>query len=166
MVSTLLAIPSSITYSAVTIFRIVSKRQPQLFVHPSRAFLVITAGLACICLFYRKDDLSLRKEDYPQYRMLEMVDLKEDTTILEYYFQGRGFYTVFGVVPECREFVRINMEADEVTQKQRDYINESRPDYIIAENYRFSFPGYTMIGTEEYTGRDEGIYYLYQKDPE
>ena len=130
-----------------------------------RLSAIAPASLAILAVFgliYARPELKFRREDYPQFRFLPILEEAENPTLLEYSFQGAGLYTVSGIVPECREFVRVNMNAEEVMYRQDRYIETKHPDFILTRNRKYDFENYELVAEEHYTGQETPAYYLYR----
>ena len=103
-------------------------------------------------------------EDYPQYRFDKYISQKENATLLNYGFLDGGFYTVSGIVPDCRFFCTLNIPYDEMYDVQNNYISNRLADFIVTRDNNPKFPGYECIDECEFPyGITISHYYLYKK---
>lgn len=109
------------------------------------------------------------KEDHPAYQFAETINTVDDATILNYGFLDGGFYYAADVLPSCKFFCTLNINAPDMWASQRAIINNSEVDFVITRRYplsRYSVnaSGYQLV--DEASFYFEGIdftYYLYQK---
>lgn len=108
--------------------------------------------------------LSYKKEELPQFRFAEIIDKKEDASLLNYGFLDGGFYTAAGIVPNCRFFSNLNIPLPEIMETQNSVLELGQVDFVVTR-------GQKLEGFEKYVCIDqasiyyeEGIqtYYLYQ----
>lgn len=133
--------------------------------------LFVGCLLAGICLIYfggnYSSSLLAKRESLVQYRFAEEMEIGEDTTLLNFGFLDGGFYTVTGIVPECRYFARLNLGLAEMSETQEQYVAEGRADYVVTREFELEEryqEKYRLIaqGEQDY----EGIwypYYLYER---
>ncbi len=121
--------------------------------------LVICAGIIFCPNFSR---LGKQKSDYPQFRFNEHISKKENATLLNYNFLDGGFYTVSGIVPNCRFFCGLNLPYDEIGNVQKRYVDSGMVDFIITKDEKPVFPLYECIDECEFPyGNSVSKYYLY-----
>ncbi len=104
------------------------------------------------------------KEELPQFRFEKHISQKENATLLNYGFLDGGFYTVTGIVPDCRYFCELNIEIPEMYAEQNDYAENGRVDFIVTKDEKPEFEKYELI--DECGARywnDISMYYLYRK---
>lgn len=110
--------------------------------------------------------LSDSKNDMVQYEFRDIILQKENPIILNYGFQDYGFYTVCGVVPECRYFCTFNIMQDTILEEQSVYIERNKPDFVITDSKK-NISGYKLIKSGKYYDKvlNLGRYYcLYEKN--
>ncbi len=122
-----------------------------------------------ICLLGANDRerLLAPRDSLVQYQFAQQMQVEEDTTLLDYGYLDSGFYTVTGIVPDCRYFARLNLALEEMLITQTEYVADARGDYIVTRGEELAADyqdEYDLIGhgQQEY----EGIlyqYYLYEK---
>ena len=92
---------------------------------------------------------------------------EKNPTLLNYDFLDGGFYTVTGIVPECKFFCRLNIVLAEQTQSQMDYIQNGKPDFVITRNSQTEdiLSEYMLVSDAFYNieGK-EYVYYLYRHE--
>ena len=113
------------------------------------------------------DSLFSEKESLVQYQFAEQMKIDEDTTLLNYGFLDGGFYTVTGIVPDCKYFAKLNLNLPEMYETQERYIAEGRADYVVTREFELDEEYqdlYRLVDSGEQVY--EGIlypYYLYEK---
>lgn len=85
------------------------------------------------------------KEDMPQYQFAEIINEKEDATLLNYGFLDGGFYTTTGIIPNCRFFCYLNIPLDDVMDTQREFIREGKVDFVVTRSYKLNASNYECI---------------------
>ncbi len=107
--------------------------------------------------------IEYKKSDMPQYKFAEIINKKEEATLLNFAFLDGGFYTASGIVPNEKYFYRPNMDLEEVKNGQLSCVKNKQVDFIVTRNMDKSFDGYKQIATADF--HFEGFdftYYLYQ----
>ncbi len=89
--------------------------------------------------------LEYEKEDMPQYQFAEIINQKEDATLLNYGFLDGGFYTTTGIIPNCRFFCYLNIPLDDVMDTQREFVREGKVDFVVTRSYKLNSPNYECI---------------------
>ena len=89
-------------------------------------------------------------DEYPQFRFDKYISQKENASLLNYGFLDGGFYTVSGIVPDCRFFCTLNIPYDEMYDVQNEYIARGLADFIVTKDSRPVFPGYKCIDECEF----------------
>ena len=107
--------------------------------------------------------MEYEREDTPQYQFAEIINQKENATLLNYGFLDGGFYTAAGIVPDTRFFCYLNIPLDDVMDTQRAVVREGKVDFVVTRSYKLSAKNYECIAeasmffsTKVYT------YYLHQ----
>ena len=85
------------------------------------------------------------KEDMPQYQFAEIINQKEDATLLNYGFLDGGFYTTTGIIPNCRFFCYLNIPLSDVMDTQREFIREGKVDFVVTRSYKLNAKNYECI---------------------
>lgn len=99
------------------------------------AFLFISCSLAFA--FFRSpntDFILTPKEQLVQYQFANIINQKEQATLLNYGFLDAGFYTVSNVLPTERFFQMQNISYEafpEMMDSQNNCIKEQRVDFLI-----------------------------------
>lgn len=110
--------------------------------------------------------MSFDRSQLPPYQVKAVLDASgiEHPTLLNYGFLDGGFYTVAGIVPNCRYFCYLNVGLPEIMEEQDRCIAEGRVDFVVTRTVHPDFPGYEMVGAYSFwfEGKDRA-YYLYQK---
>ena len=139
------------------------------WVFKSRHRAIYTGIILISCLFMSFSPnlkyFSDSKDDFVQYKFRDIILQKENPVILNYGFQDYGFYTVCGLVPECRYFCTFNILSDIVLEEQEQYIYDQKPDFVITANKK-NIGDYSLISSGEYYDSVLNIsrtYFLYEK---
>ena len=110
--------------------------------------------------------MSEKKEDIFLYKFKEIVEQKENPTLLNIGCLDAGLYTVCDIVPTCRWFQTQTLAIDDVLKEQERYIREGQTDFVIA---RDDYPDviwekYELVAQEPwYQGELAFTYYLFKK---
>ena len=79
------------------------------------------------------------KEAYPQFKFAEIINEKEDATLLNYGFIDAGFYLASGYEPENRFFCKVNIDEDvfpEMYEEQISMVREKKVDFAVIRTYK------------------------------
>lgn len=107
-----------------------------------------------------------KREDIFLYKFREIVQRREDPTLLNIGCLDAGLYTVCDIVPSCRWFQTQTINMDLVYEEQERYIREGQTDFVLA---RDSYPDvifkrYYLADEAKWTmGEQEFTYYLFEK---
>lgn len=107
--------------------------------------------------------MSYRKEDMPQYQFAELINRKEDATLLNYGFLDGGFYTAAGIVPNTRFFCYLNIALPEIMETQRQIVADGAVDFVVTRSYPLQSENYECVAESSmfFAGKIYD-YYLYQ----
>ena len=110
------------------------------------------------------DMLQYQKEDLPQFQFAEIINQKDDATVLNCGFMDGGFYTASGVVPNVKYFCLMNTKVDEAFEAQKEAVHSGAVDFVITKNRKLTTELYeeVMVSTFSVEGQ-EHEYTLYQK---
>ncbi len=133
----------------------------------STASLVITP-IVCFMLAYTISNntylLSFEKSDMPQYKFAEIINEKENPTLLNYGFIDSGFYLAADIVPSCKYFCKIAVNIPELMETQNEFVEEGKVDFVITYGKPIHFKNYQFIDMAEfYFEGGYRSYYLYEK---
>ena len=145
------------------LYRMIRRQWPSHGKKRQRVFGI--AGLAVLMLLTvpKIGNMTRKADEYIQYQVKAKIEERSDgqeVRILNYGMLDQGFYTVMGIVPECRIYYRPNMNSPEFIEQQDAYVSEKKPDYIICKNDTW-FYGYHLIHAypiDEVTGYDTYLY--------
>ncbi len=107
------------------------------------------------------------KMDMPQYKFAELINEKEDSTLLNYRFLDGGFYFAAGKTPANKFFCRSNMNVDGMDAEQQQLISDKKVDFVVTRQDSISDfvinCGYECIAQESmyFEGKDRN-YFLYK----
>ena len=103
------------------------------------------------------------KDEMPQYQFSEIISTVEDATLLNYGFLDGGFYTVSGIVPNCKYFCKINMDLDVMMETQDAYVEQGLVDFVVTRSSELDADNYECVAecTYYFEGTDY-TYYLYE----
>lgn len=109
-----------------------------LRIEKARRIITIASLAICLCCSFLTPNryfMSVPKEDLAQYRFKEiMLSENKDATMLNYGFLDGGFYTVTGIVPNCKAFCGLNIPLDELKELQDYYVKNGLCDYVITKS--------------------------------
>ena len=77
---------------------------------------------------------NVNKQDLVQYQFAEIIEKKENATLLNYGFLDGGFYTVTNIVPNIKHFHKPNIQYEnypEIMDEQNRYIREKIIDFVV-----------------------------------
>lgn len=113
--------------------------------------------------------LGQEKQALPQYRFAEIIGEKEDATLLNFGFLDGGFYFASDIVPNCRFFCTLNVQAPDMWATQREYVREGKVDFIVTRgrpltDYQVDSSRYALVSEARYYFEGaERTYYLYRR---
>ncbi len=141
--------------------------------------IVIIILVLCFLNLFRSPNIyfmQYSREDLVQYKFADIINKKENPTLLNYAFLDGGFYTASDVLPNTRYFMRQNIGYDRLPElyvEQDNAIRSAKVDFVIlregptVEN-EYLTTGYlrkNYVLVSEMAQKFEGkiyIYYLYQ----
>jgi hypothetical protein len=86
--------------------------------------------------------LKYEKGDLPQYKFAEIINQKENATVLNYGFLDGGFYTAAGSIPNVRYFCVMNANRSEALEAQKEAIQNRTVDFVITREEKLDSPWY------------------------
>jgi hypothetical protein len=112
------------------------------------------------------DEIGTSKDEVVQYQFKEIIEEKENPSLLNFAFMDGGFYTVCDIVPTCKYFCKTNMPGNEWIDEQLACIEEGWVDFVVTRDYMLP-EKYTLYqlaaSAEDYYEGEAFTYYLYQK---
>ena len=131
----------------------------------SSAFVIITALISIAVSFYLTPNRYLygvAKNELPQYQFAEIINEKENSTLLNYRFLDGGFYTAANIIPNCKAFCKLNTELQEMYDLQEYYIQNGLCDFVVTKE-KFSLEKYELIKEATFPYNDTTqTFYLYK----
>lgn len=112
--------------------------------------------------------MSYKKEELPQYKFAEKIKQSgvENPTLLNYGFLDGGFYTVSGILPNCKFFCTLNIPLTEMNREQREAVRMGKVDFVVTRDKTLSTYNYRLISKEKfYLEGKVRVYYLYELIP-
>lgn len=108
--------------------------------------------------------LRYERAQLPQFQFAEIINRKENVTLLNYGFLDGGFYTAAGIVPNCRFFSNLNIPLPEIMDTQRAFVAEGLVDFVVTKDSPLENAGlYTCVAESSmYLEGEDHDYYLYQ----
>lgn len=111
--------------------------------------------------------LEYEKEDMPQYKFAEIINAKEDATLLNYGFLDGGFYFASGVMPSNKYFYRSNLVTQEMLDEQDYLIENHKVDFVVTRidspNQKVIDAGYVCVAQVSHIYLGQEIdFFLYQ----
>lgn len=130
----------------------------------SAPVIVCILSLAVTCLLCRNTYLIFTpRDEMPQFRFSSRMSETKDPTMLNYGFLDGGFYTVSGIVPNCRFFCQLNVEYNEMYRVQDEYVENGWVDYVITKDKKPDFARYECIDECQFSyWTEKSTYYLYR----
>ena len=107
--------------------------------------------------------MGVPKEDLPQYQFDAYIRETENPTLLNYGFLDGGFYTVSGILPDCKSFCRLNVRIPEYEDLQERWARAGLSDFIVTRNYAPDFTLYEIAAESEFYFEGDQHYYLYRR---
>lgn len=137
-----------------------------------RTALGIYLLLCAVILFVQCNNTYLikyKKSDMPQYIFNDIISQTENPTLLNYGFLDGGFYTVSGIIPNCKYFCTLNIPIEEMKIVQDKYVSEGLVDFVVTRGEELSgnlSEKYELVSTSTlpFEGKSR-MYYLYKKLP-
>lgn len=103
------------------------------------------------------------KEVMPQYKFAKIIEQEENPTLLNYGCLDGGFYTVTGIVPNCKYFHTVNMELTEMEEMQNEFVEQGKVKFIVTRNQEYEWPLYEKVAEAEWPYENKHlVYYLYR----
>lgn len=131
-----------------------------------KAGCVVTSVAALMIAYLNSENvylMSYDKEDMPQYQFAEIINEKEDATLLNYGFLDGGFYTAADVLPTTRFFCYLNIPLDEVMDTQREAVAAGAVDFVVTRSYPLRSENYECVAEASmYFSGKVYDYYLFQ----
>lgn len=154
-------------FGFIPLYRLLSGAVAKLKGKLYAAILIAVCLLALPASYVLSDNtdmLQYEKEDLPQFQFAQIINQKENATVLNCGFMDGGFYTVSGVVPSTKYFCLMNANIDEAVEEQKEAIRSGAVDFVITKNQKITAKRYeeVMTSTFEYRGQ-EHEYTLYRK---
>lgn len=101
----------------------------------------------------------------PQYKFRAIICAVKNPTLLNYGFLDGGFYTVCGIVPNCKYFCTCNIKLKAMHKVQSSYIKEGKEDFVIMRDNKLHSLRYRCVSKAVgYYEDKKFVYYLYEKN--
>ena len=111
------------------------------------------------------DEIGKNREDVVQYQFAEIIQERENPSLLSFGCMDGGFYTVTNIVPECKYFTKTNLPGNDWIDMQITFLTYGWVDYVVTQDYPLSdeYVLYELVatGTNRYERLDH-TYYLYR----
>jgi hypothetical protein len=143
------------------------------FIRSKAVLAVLTCATVLISIFAAYEGsmntffIGYDKEDFFLFKFKQIVDEKENPTLLTYNCLDAGLYTVADIMPTCRFYHRCNLDLDEMVQEQDRFIEEGLTDFVLTRDTYpdIIFDKYELVDEEIYeqVGADwQFTYYLFE----
>lgn len=110
------------------------------------ALLCVLAGVHCYRTSGNVYFMDVSRDDLPQYRFAEIIGEKEGATMLSYGWLDGGFYTVAGIIPDCKYFCLLNMMGlPEMSEVQNEWVDEARADFVVTIGMELGSDNYETV---------------------
>ena len=105
-------------------------------------YFILIVFLLCLSLFVSKNTsmLGQKKEHLVQYEFSEIINKKENATLLNYGFLDGGFYTVSGIIPNTKYFQKQNVAYEafpDIVDSQNELIKNKKVDFVVTREMPF-----------------------------
>lgn len=132
----------------------------------SAVFLsAVFTSLSFLCAFAitgNKEIMKLKKDDLPQYKFDKIISEYKNPTLLNYGTLDCGFYTVSGIVPSNRFFIKIHVPLKEMDDEQNRIIKNGTVDFVVSKT-PINSSKYDLISTAESNIKNHHYtFYLYK----
>ena len=108
--------------------------------------------------------LRFSRDDYPQYRFNKTISKKKNASLLNYGFLDGGFYTVSGIIPECRFFCQLNVQYEDMYRVQDEFVKDGKVDFVVTKDNKLNSDIYKCVDECSFPyGSAISTYYLYEK---
>lgn len=132
--------------------------------------IIIISGLQLLHsnnLYYMKN----KKEDLVQYRFAQIINQKDDATLLNYGFLDGGFYFASDILPSTKYFMALNANVPSMYETLTEDIRTKKYDFIVIRSYASFDPTSELIlehynlvtSQKEVLEEIEFTYSLYEK---
>ncbi|MCD8248952.1 MAG: hypothetical protein LUC60_03730 [Lachnospiraceae bacterium] len=103
--------------------------------------------------------------EMPQYKFAKIMEETEDATLLNYNFMDGGFYTVSGIIPDCKYFCTTFMNDPEMMKQQDETVKNGDVDYVVTCREELTSEIYDCISEAEFFFEgDDCTFYLYRNN--
>ena len=95
---------------------------------------LILLGISIVITITQSENIymmSHEKKDLPQYKFAEIINKKENATLLNYGFLDGGFYSVADILPSERYFCRLNVFNEELIKQSQVPIIKNEVDFVV-----------------------------------
>lgn len=96
------------------------------------------------------------KNEIPQLTFAEIINEKENATLLTFRIYDEGFYLYSETIPNCKYPYHLNLteQMPELEKTQITMINNHEFDFIVTDSGDYNFDGYRLVKAQDY-------YYFY-----
>ena len=139
-------------FACLMVFGLIAAGELVLLLSRSKKEVCVAVGL-CATLYYASKYprvpnlgwMAYEKEDLPQYQFAEIINQKEDATLLNYGFLDGGFYTAAGLVPNCPMFCLLNANYDANLELQNEYLEQGMVDFVVTNSEELEHSNYRLV---------------------
>ncbi|MGM9637640.1 MAG: hypothetical protein ACI3YK_06620 [Eubacteriales bacterium] len=128
--------------------------------------LVVWSLFYCLNTSQNTNLLLADKDTLPQYRFAEIINQKENATLLNYGFLDGGFYTTSNLLASCRFFCTLNMEyLPEMMETQNEWLENGVSDFVVTRSNQIQSDRYRLVDecTYELWEGQSWTFYLYER---
>ena len=128
------------------------------------ALVICLNAALCIGLCRNLYLIFIPRDEMPQFRFQKTISQTDDPSLLNYGFLDGGFYTVTGIVPECRYFCELNMPVTEMYTTQDRFVRDGIPDYVVTKDQKPLLTNYECVDECDFIyWYSTSTYYLYRQ---
>lgn len=101
---------------------------------PKACIALLTALCIALCPLLSpnmKTEFMQPRDHLMQYRFANIINQKENPTMLNFEFLDWGFYTAAGVTPHLKYYHLPNMPLEELRSEQTRYVQEGLSDFVV-----------------------------------
>lgn len=131
----------------------------------------VLTGFAFLCISFvsaflitkNKEVLKIKRDDLPQFKFDKIISQYENPTLLNYGTLDCGFYTVSGIIPVNRFFIKIHLPVKEMDYEQNKIISEGIVDFVVSKT-PLKAEKYTLVSAAQSNIRNHSYdFYLYKR---
>ncbi|HOV69672.1 MAG TPA: hypothetical protein PLZ84_05060 [Clostridia bacterium] len=169
-----------VVFGFITVFGLIQPLLAKVKFKPIYLLIIPVVALSLYGAYKGSSNVHMMKygkEELTQYRFAKIINRGKGATLLNYGFLDDGFYTVAGIVPNVRFFMKQNLDYyrfPENMDEQNRYIKEKLVDFVVFRTYNndqepwdvpYLLENYELVAEERYKADWFRFYYLFKAKP-